>query len=212
MKNIPVFTTELGVASLILQEIAYKQQAYIRIQSTANQSRFIKECADFCCAAGAKEIYLTGECIPNEFPLYTRIISMVCNRNALSETDAVLVPVTKQTIDEWRRIHNTKMKNVPCSATLTMNEMEKFLASGTLYYIRRRNERIGIGKISNNKIDVVASCVHGAGKDLVLALNTAISADTICVEVSDKNMKAVNLYRTLGFVESEEIARWYCYK
>ena len=32
MKDIPVFTTDFGVASLILKEIPYRGEAYIRIQ------------------------------------------------------------------------------------------------------------------------------------------------------------------------------------
>ena len=34
MRNIPVFTTEFGVASLILKEIPYKGTAYVRLQSS----------------------------------------------------------------------------------------------------------------------------------------------------------------------------------
>ncbi len=212
MKNIPVFTTELGIASLTLQEIPYKQQAYIRIQSSVNQSQFIKECVDFCYAVGAEKIYITGDRIPEQFPLFTRIIKLACERSSLPETDSVLIPVTVNNIDEWRCIYNKKMKNVPCSATLSIREMEKFLTGNTLYYVNRGSDHIGIGKISDNQIDVIASCVPGAGKDVILALSAAVKSETIYVEVADMNIKALNLYKSLGFLEVSEVARWYSYK
>ena len=54
MRNIPVFTTEFGVGSLILREIPYRQEAYIRIQDTGQPEIFLKECVDFCKTAGAE--------------------------------------------------------------------------------------------------------------------------------------------------------------
>ena len=60
MKNIPMFTTENGVASLILQEIPYRREAYVHIRSTAAPEAFFRECVDFCKMAGAEKIYLTG--------------------------------------------------------------------------------------------------------------------------------------------------------
>ena len=32
MKNIPIFTTDWGVATLLLKEIPYKEIAYVKIQ------------------------------------------------------------------------------------------------------------------------------------------------------------------------------------
>ena len=61
MRNIPVFTTEYGVGSLILREIPYRQEAYIRIQDTKEPEAFLGECVDFCKAAGAERIYGTGQ-------------------------------------------------------------------------------------------------------------------------------------------------------
>ena len=33
MKDIPVFTTEFGIASLILRDIPYRGEAYVRVRS-----------------------------------------------------------------------------------------------------------------------------------------------------------------------------------
>ena len=52
MKDIPVFTTEFGVASLILKEIPYRREAYIRIQTTQQPQELLKECISFCRMCG----------------------------------------------------------------------------------------------------------------------------------------------------------------
>ena len=53
MKDIPVFTTENGAASLILGEIPYRGQAYIRIQDSLEPESLLKECVSFCRMCGA---------------------------------------------------------------------------------------------------------------------------------------------------------------
>ena len=60
MKDIPLFTTEFGIASLTLNEIPYSRKAYFRIQDSAQPEQFVEECRDFCRAVGAEEIYATG--------------------------------------------------------------------------------------------------------------------------------------------------------
>ena len=47
MKDIPVFTTENGVASLTLREIPYSRKAYFRIQSASDAAMLIKECVEY---------------------------------------------------------------------------------------------------------------------------------------------------------------------
>ena len=51
MRNIPVFTTENGVGSLVLQEIPYTGNAYVRIHDSVMPEAFLRECVDFCTMA-----------------------------------------------------------------------------------------------------------------------------------------------------------------
>ena len=52
MKDIPVFTTEYGVASLFLREIPYRSRAHIKIQSSQEPEKLLEECISFAeCAA-----------------------------------------------------------------------------------------------------------------------------------------------------------------
>ena len=47
MRDIPVFTTPYGSASLILREIPYKEDAYIRVLGTDDVDSLLRECAEF---------------------------------------------------------------------------------------------------------------------------------------------------------------------
>ena len=57
-----VFTTENGVASIVLREIPYKGIAYITLQDTLQPEKLLRECVEFCKAAGADRIYGKGVC------------------------------------------------------------------------------------------------------------------------------------------------------
>ena len=52
MRDIPMFTTEYGVASLALREIPYRQEAFITIQATEKPKELLEECIGFCRACG----------------------------------------------------------------------------------------------------------------------------------------------------------------
>ena len=56
MKDFPVFTTENGVASLILKEIPYRGEAYIHLRDSQNPKTLLEECVSFCAACGADKI------------------------------------------------------------------------------------------------------------------------------------------------------------
>ena len=68
---------------------------------------------------------------------------------------------------------------------------------------------LGIGIAAGERIDAVAACVPGAGRDVVLALAHAISGETVCLEVASTNTRAVRLYGCLGFIAAKEVICWY---
>ena len=58
MKDIPVFTAENGLATLILSEIAHSGRAYVLIRAVWTEpGALLEECRGFCRACGAEEIY-----------------------------------------------------------------------------------------------------------------------------------------------------------
>ena len=209
MRNIPIFTTELGVASLSLQEIPYKKSAYITIQDSQDPAAFLAECASFCKAAGAESVYATGNAIVEQYPLYTAVWQMQADAEYLPTTDACLFPVTEETVEKWRSIYNQKMEHVANASYMTTSQGREMCKSGAGYFIHRDGVLLGIGSLERDKILSVASVVPGAGKDVVLALCSAMYCDSIGLEVASVNEKALKLYQSLGFIQTKELIRWY---
>lgn len=209
MKNIPVFTTENGVATLILKEIPYSAVAYIRIQDSQTPKEFLQECAGFCKAVGAERIYAAGHKILEQYPYHTTILQMSADRDSLGSTDAVLLPVTADTLENWRELYNQKMASVPNAAYMTITDAKEMLAREDGYYIFRGNELLGIGIAAGDTVDAVISLRPGAGCDCMLALNKALHGKQVKLQVASTNEKAVQLYTRMGFAKTAEISQWH---
>ena len=209
MKNIPVFATENGVATLILKEIPYYQTAFVKIQDTQTPKEFLEECVGFCRMVGAETVFAAGHKYLEDFPLHTEIWNMRVFRDSLPDTEALLMPVTEETIDQWRDIYNQKMSSVANASYMTAADGKKLLAEGHGYFVHLNGEMLGIGIASGNQIDAVASVKRGSGKDCVLALNHALAGDEVTLEVASTNFPALKLYEKLGFIRNSLISRWH---
>ncbi len=209
MKDIPVFTTENGAASLTLKEIPYTAAAYVKILSSQAPKELLDECVSFCRIAGAESVYATGDAFLEAFELHTSIIEMRCSVEGAEDTDAAVFPVQEKTLELWREHYNRKMKTVPGASWMTKQDGEALLKTGGGYFIHRDGVLLGIGSVSGERIEALASLQKGAGRDIVLALFHAVTAETAVLEVATANEKAVRLYESLGFVPAKEICRWY---
>lgn len=209
MKDFPVFTTEHGVASLILKEIPYQQTAYIIIRDSLEPEKLLDECASFCRACGGERIYATGHDILEQYPFYTAMWKLSCDTARLPDTDAALFPVQEKTLERWRELYNEKVKRVPNGAWMAVSDGQEMLKKGDGYFIHRSEVLLGIGRASGDGIDWVASLQPGAGRDVVAALAHAVTGDTVSLTAASANEKALRLYEKLGFVKTEEISRWY---
>ena len=209
MRDIPMFTTEYGVASLVLKEIPYQETAYIIIRDSLEPEKLLEECRGFCRACGAEKIYATGHTILEKRPFLTAIWEMRRDTAGIPDTDAALWPVQDQTLDAWRQIYNQKVKSVPNGAWMTEADGKAMLQKGDGYFVHRGGELLGIGRACGEVIDWVASVKPGAGRDVVCALAHALTGDVVTLTVASENHKAVRLYEGLGFLKTKEISRWY---
>lgn len=209
MKDIPVFTTEYGVASLILREVPYQQTAYIRLQSSLQPQKLLDECVGFCRAVGAEKVFVTGDPCLESHSFHTAIYRMVSSRDSLEDTDAALWPVQENTADEFQRSYNQKVANVPNGAWMDDTDKREMLRTGEGYFVHRGDSLLGIGRVLGGELRFVASVMPGAGADVVQALCHAITEDTVSLTVASANEKAMALYQRLGFVTVEELSRWY---
>lgn len=209
MKDIPVFTTEYGIASLILKEIPYREIAYIKIRTVAEGQlpQLVEECVGFCRAAGAERIFVSGDVDLEAYPYFNSILVMSGPGHFAPE--ASLWPVTEETVGQWRKIYNEKMAAVDNAGTLTAFEEKALAADSGTYFVHDNGQLLGIGWIKPGELVCVASTEAGMGARVVKTLLSAQEEERVQLEVASTNLRAISLYEKLGFVKIRERTRWY---
>lgn len=211
MRDFPIFTTEYGVSSLLLKEIPYKNEAYIRIRSVSDGffAEHLQECVSFCRMAGAERIFAADHEKLSEYPFYTTILEMRGTAWVDEKKLANLFPVTEETAGKWRSIYNESMRQVDNSGTLESREEKKLVQSSGAYFIHRNGDLLGIGWLEDCKLLAVAAVKKGAGETVMHTLMSLIEGEQMTLEVASTNGRAIRLYERLGFLPAAEITRWY---
>ena len=209
MKDIPVFDTEHGVASLFLREIPYRNRAHIKLQSTQDPEKLLEECVAFCRMCGAEWIGAAGSEYLEKYPYITAILSMQRPKEGMAETDACLFPVTEETVQQWLDIYNEKVADIPNAAYMDGADGKELLKTGDGYFVHREGKLLGIGKAAGDFIDTVIAVEPGMGETVVLALASILIGDIVRLMVASENKRAVRLYERMGFVSTKELSRWY---
>ena len=209
MKNIPVFDTQYGVASLFLEEIPYRKRAHIKIQSSLDPQKLLEECVAFCRMCGAEWIDAAGHSYLEQYPLNSILYIMSCDRARIGETDACLFPVTEETVGKWLEIFNQRMADIPNAAYKDSKGGKQLLEAGDGYFVHKNGELLGIGKASGDYLDTVISVKPGMGQTVVQALTSVLTGDPVRLMVAHANERAVRLYERMGFVKVKEVSRWY---
>ena len=211
MKDIPMFTTEFGVASLILAEIPYRAEAYIRLQSVApgKLKELIDECVSFCRMVGAERIYATDHEALSDYPLHTTVVEMQGDAQVDWNQVEHIFPVTEQTVSKWREITNGRMAGVDCAVTLPSSEEKKILSSGGAYFIHHDGELLGTGWMEEDNLMLLCAVKPGAGERVLHTMLSLNEGGRIRLEVASTNERAIRLYQRFGFLKVREITKWY---
>lgn len=210
MRNIPMFVTENGAASLTLEQIPYSSTAYVQLLDASDPEAMLEECCDFCRAAGAQSVYACGHRILESYPFYTSVLLYSANRTHLSGTDYVAQPVTEDELAQWCSIYNERMTDVACAAHMTTVLAQRYCREGTGYMVRDPAGRLcGIGTVAGDQIGAVISLYPGIGGDVLLALCKKASSDQIVLEVSSTNERAIRLYLRHGFACIQTLSSYY---
>ena len=211
MRDFPIFTTEYGVSSLVLKEIPYRNEAYIRIRDVQEAffGEHLAECVSFCRMCGAEAIFAEGNRKLEKYPLYTAVYEMRGTARAQEEKAANLFPVTEQTVAQWRSIYNKNMRAVDNAGTLESRDEKKILDSGSAYFVHRNGMLMGIFWMEGRKLLAIAAVQKGAGETVMHTMMSLYEGAQILLEVASTNERAIRLYERLGFLKTAELSRWY---
>lgn len=209
MKDIPMFVTDYGVASIILKEVPYKALAYIRVQDVqpGGLEALIEDCASFCRAAGADHILATGHEELERYPFHCEIHIMTGPTDFPPE--GKLWPVLEENVKQWREICNEKMKIVDNSATLTAFDEKMLVSSAGTYFVHDGQKLLGIGWVEEGELRCLASVVPGQGRGVLATLLSTLDCDRVRLDVASTNLRAIRLYESMGFVKTGVRSRWY---
>ena len=208
MKDFPMFTTEYGVASLILKEVPYRQEAYIVIQSTEEPEALLKECVSFCRMVGAEKIYARGHEIAEQYPLHAVLFRMQAEITVDEAKVKNLWPVTAETVERWRSLFNQRMSGVDHASTLERRDEREILEQGSAYFVHNNGRLLGGGWITGDELRLIAAVEKGAGETVLHTL-LSVAPQVVSVQVISTNRRAIGFYERMGFVKTEEIHRWY---
>lgn len=209
MKDIPFFTTEYGTASLMLGEVPYRQEAYIRVLEAqpGQMELLIRECMGFCRAAGAERVYWSAGDVQGQ--LHASVYLMQGTAAADPQKQEHLFPVTEQTVGSWREIYNKRMLGVDNAATLTAADEPRILQSGGAYFVHHDGTLLGLFWLEDAKLLGIVATERGAGERVMHTAMSLLQGETMTLEVASTNEKAIALYERLGFVKTKELRRWY---
>ena len=215
MRNIPMFTAANGMASLILREIPYSGRAYVMVRSVWNGriEGLLRECADFCRAAGASEVLASDG--KNDLPADHAydILRLTVERAALPmlERPVELVPVSGENGDAYLKIYNGCFREVPGAASYDKKDLQRLVTGKTGFLAVQDGDYAGVVELDPDGIAGIAVLPRhrGLGHDLALTALQQVKTETLCLKVADTNRRAVALYRRLGFGNDTLVSRWW---
>ncbi len=209
MRNIPDFTCEHGVATLILREIPIKEEAYclVRWVQPGEEEALLEQCRRFCRMAGAERVYATGVELPRD-PAF-RILRMTGPKPGMQDQTACLWPLLPEHWETYRTLYNRAMTPISGARLLEDRDREKVLETGGAYFVHRGETLLGLGQVEGNKLLSLVSCVPGAGQETATALLSVIPEDMAELTVADTNERACRLYRRMGFLPVGVEETWY---
>lgn len=205
MKDIPIFTSTEGIASLILREIPASREAYVLIRGVFTESeRLMSECEQFCRLAGAEQVYFSGEADFAGCRVYARLLERSVDCAVLPPTRACAVPVTADTAAEWSAAYRARFAGVPAARRCVQPQDACLICAA--------ERRIGIGQLSGDLLLTLASLERGCGADCVAAMAALCSAPRLRLLCAMENAPAMALYDRLGFDCGNVKEIWYSRK
>lgn len=211
MNDLPIFTCEAGLASLILREIPYRREAYVLVRGVfTSLEALLRQCAAFCRDAGAERVYASGEGDFSGLPLYTHLLTRTLERAALGASDLSVREATN--LDDWAQDYNRAFAAVPLAKTCDEAERRELAQNRQAVYVFDGDTPVGLGRVLEDEVLCVAALQKGAGAAVFRALAAQICAPRVRVTVAQTNAPAMRLYDRLGFDEGTVRSSFYFVK
>lgn len=209
MQDFPMFTTEYGVASLILKEVPYRQEAYIIIQSTESPEELLQECISFCRVVGAERIYARGHESVESYPVHCDILEMRGKVDVDRDKVANLWPVTQETIGSWRQFLNERLRHIDNAGTLEKAGEKEILELGGAYFVHRAGKLLGAGWLAGEELLLIAAAEDGLGETVFHSLLSSSCPEQLVLQVASTNARAIRFYEKMGMIKTAQLRRWY---
>lgn len=214
MKDIPLFTGENGLASLILRAIPASRRAYVIVRAAApgRMEALLEECGRFCRLAGAETVLATAEeslSLPRAYEVW----ALACPRSSLPPPEApvALRPVDARDSETYLRLYNALFQDVPGALPYAAADLPAMLSRERAFFALEGGEMAGLGQVDGSELRAIAvSPAHrGLGARLARTLFAQMPGDEVTLQVSSANAPALRLYEKLGFTKRAVCARWY---
>lgn len=214
MKNIPMFTSAYGIATLILREIPWSGSAYVLVRSVWNDqtAALLEECRGFCRAVGAKAVFAAydTEELPAEHAY--DMLHMTRPKAGLPEAVLELLPLTRENSAAYLEIYNRCFVEVPSAASYDQSSLEPLYGEDLVWLVKRGEVYAGVAEISKEGLEAVAVLpeFRGMGYDLALSVLHMVPSPVLRLKVASTNTRAIALYQRLGFRVDGVEKRWFC--
>lgn len=215
MKDIPIFTTVNGTASLLLREIPYKSCAYVVVRSvfSSGLEGLLEECAAFCVQAGAERVLASADEPLETLPHDHDMLLLSRSKEGLPppEMQIELVPVTAENGGSYQALYNRLFFDVPNAATCRRSELEELIARRSGFLALSGGVPAGLGEVSGNELRAlgVSPEFRGLGRPLALTLLGRLPGPVLELRTSSRNLRALRLYERIGFRVEQVLSQWY---
>lgn len=214
MKNIPLFTSSFGLATLILREIPWSGRAYVLVREVwGDAAALLDECRGFCRAAGAGEVYAAWaegfETLPAAHAY--DMLAMSCQKAALPVGTLPLVPLSRENAGAYLDIYGRCFRDVPGAASYDRKSLEPLYDEELAWLVPVEGGYGAIAEISKTGLEGIAVLPEhrGLGYPLAATVLQMVPNSTVHLKVASTNHRALMLYRRLGFTESGLARPWY---
>lgn len=215
MNNIPIFTAVNGMATLILKEVPVCGRAYVMLRSVWNgkTAALLEECAQFCRAVGAEEIFACDD--GNELPAEAayEVVELSISKDALPKPQkpVELVPLRQDNSAEYLRIFNGCFRDLHSAASYGPADIRRLLGKDLAFLARVDGQYAGIAELGDNYLEAVAVLpqFRGLGFDLTASVLAKLPGPVVRLKVASTNERALRLYRRMGFGEDRTVRKWF---